>query len=228
MLYVYYGNDRLKSLRLAEAVLQKFPTEEVVRFEEATVEIDELMALTSEGLFGGGKAVRCDGILSTATVKEAVFDNLNLLQQSKKVFVFIEDYLSAPDLKIMEKHSSEVVECKLGTKKESFNIFSLADALGMRDKKALWVLFTRALASGKSSEEISGTLFWQLKNLLIVEAGGGKTLSPFVVSKAKRFSKNFKQGELQSLALALVTAYNEAHRGGVDLETSLERFILSV
>jgi hypothetical protein len=112
-----------------------------------------------------------------------------------------------------------------------FNIFSLADALGERDRKKLWVLFQFALRQDISSEELAGVFFWQLKSMVVSretknanEAG----VSPYVFQKSKRYNKNFSPEEELRMASKIVVLYHNAHRGLVDFEKGLEKFILGV
>lgn len=229
MLYVYYGNNRVRALLQAEKVLEKCGAEEVVHLDDTTATLSEIFGLAEqEGLFGGTKAVRGDQLLGSDELGKDLLKQLNVLSSSKTVFVLLEDKILAEPLRAIKKVTTEVEEYKLAETKSAFNTFALADALLMRDKKALWVLLMRAFKAEKTAEEIIGTLFWQMKSFLIVENGGGTSLSPFVVGKVKRQLKNFKTGEMKELTNKLLTAYHEARRGRGDMETALERFVLGV
>lgn len=229
MLYIYYGGDRIKALKAAEKTLARVKTEENIYFDEATINTETILALAEQqALFGGVKTIKLDNVFSNSEAGEIVLDSLERLKKSPNTFVFLEDSLNAEKVKAFKKYSEEIEEFKLGKKREDFNIFALADAFGMRDKKSFWVLFRRAIDSGKSGEEIAGTLFWQMKSMLIVQKGDAHTLSPYVAQKSKRYLNNFKKEELENLTSTLVEKYHEAHRGKGDLETILERFALSI
>lgn len=229
MLYVYYGNDRVKALLKAQKVLEKSGAEEVVRLDDTTATLSEIFSLVEQSsLFGGVKAVKCDQVLQSEEVGEDVLKRIEALAKSSTIFVFLEDKILAEPLRTIKKYATEVEEYKLTEKKEAFNTFALADVFLMRDKKALWVLLMRAFKAEKTAEEIIGTLFWQMKSFMIIEEGGGTTLSPYVVGKTKRQQKNFAPGEMKRLTNQLLISYHEARRGKGDMETVLERFVLGV
>src|SRR5690606_36911869 len=48
-----------------------------------------------------------------------------------------------------------------------FNIFTITDAVGARDKRRAWVLYMQALAAGFSAEEVFFKIVWQVKSMLI-------------------------------------------------------------
>jgi len=111
----------------------------------------------------------------------------------------------------------------------NFSIFSLADALGERDKKRMWVLYREAIDLGISPEEIVGTLFWQVKMILLahrVKKATDAGVKDFPFSKAQRYAKNYSLDEIQKLSSDIISIYHEAHRGKVDFEIELEKLIL--
>jgi DNA polymerase III delta subunit len=112
-----------------------------------------------------------------------------------------------------------------------FNIWSFTDAVGARRKKEAWVLYQKALAAGLAPEEIFYKLVWQVKTLLLAqktktaeEAG----MKEYPYSKAKVSLKNFTTSELQNLSTDLVLGYHGARRGEGEMETMLEKIILSL
>lgn len=230
MLIVFYGNDKVRLLSSVRDFILKADFDEQISFDDSNVQIEEILAISEQNaLFGGRKIVKLDSTLEDERFKEIFFKNLENFKKSENLFVLLENSLLAGDLKKLRGISESIQEFKLQEKRgEKFNIFLLADALSSRDKKTLWVLYEKALLAGKSPEEISGTIFWQLKTLLLVQMGNTKSLNPYVASKAKSSIKNFKNGELENLILNLIKKYHEARRGRGDMEIALERFILSV
>lgn len=230
MLAIFYGNDRLKISKRVSDFVSNQEVDEIISFDDSNVVVDELLNFCEQtALFGGRKLIKLDGVFENDEVLSSVVKNAEAFSKSDNIFVFLEAKILAPDLKKLKSFASICEESKLEEKpKEKFNIFSLADALGRRDKKTLWVLYLKALRSGKAPEEISGTIFWQLKTMMILEQGGGKTLSPYVVSKNKVSIKNFKKGELATISSKLIENYHEARRGRGDMEVALERLILSL
>lgn len=112
-----------------------------------------------------------------------------------------------------------------------FNIFTLTDALGSRKKKEAWILYQKALAAGISAEEIFFKLAWQVKSMLLVSRTkeiGETDMKTFPYNKAKSFLKNFKSGELDKLSEDLVTGYILVRRGQGEMETLIEKTLLSL
>lgn len=230
MIAIFYGNDRLRLAKAANDFIAKQEVDEIISFDESSISVEEFLNFVEQGaLFGGKKLIKCDGVFEKDEMLNVVIEQVDVLANSDNIFVFLESSILASDLKKLKPYSKICEEFKLlEKKKETFNVFSLADALARRDKKSLWVMYQKALRSGKTPEEISGTLFWQLKTLAILEQGGGKTLSPYVVSKNKSALKNFKSGEILNITSRLVEGYHGARRGIGDMEVILERFILSI
>ena len=110
-------------------------------------------------------------------------------------------------------------------------MFSLTDAFGRRDKKQLWVLFTKAKIRRVADGEIHGILFWQLK--AIIQATSSKTpkesgLNPFVYQKSTGFAKKFSKDELIQTSSKLVASAHNVRRGIIDFTGALEQFILEM
>lgn len=115
--------------------------------------------------------------------------------------------------------------------RSDFNIFALTDAIGARRKRDAWVLYQKALASGMVPEEVFYKLVWQVKTMLI--ASRTKTaeeadMKSFPYSKAKGFLKNFETSELVNLSESLVLGYHKARRGEGEIETLVEKTLLSL
>ena len=115
--------------------------------------------------------------------------------------------------------------------RSEFNIFALTDALGARKKKEAWILYQKALAAGMSAEEVFFKLFWQVKSMLIAlktRSVEETDMKAFPYAKAKGFLKNFKPGELENLSEGLVLGYYQARRGKGEIETLVEKILLSL
>lgn len=116
-------------------------------------------------------------------------------------------------------------------KGREFNIFTLTDAFGARQKKEAWILYQKALFSGVSAEEIFFKLFWQVKSMLIAQKTKNveeTDMKTFPYNKAKSFLKNFKHGELEKLSESLVTGYILVRQGRGEVETLVEKILLGL
>jgi DNA polymerase III delta subunit len=185
-----------------------------------------------QGLFSNKYIVFLDKICENKDLKDSFIDKLDEMKSSENVFIILEGKLDKITITKIEKRSDKVQLFELiekTYKKEDFNIFSLGEALGNRDKKNLWILYRSALNNGKVPEEIHGTLFWQLKSIAIASKTDSATnsgLSPFVFSKSKNYLKNFKQQEIFNMLNTLISISHDSRRGIGEIETSLERWIL--
>ena len=90
-------------------------------------------------------------------------------------------------------------------KKKDDSIFGLANALQRGKKKELWIGYQKELAVGKSPEAIHGVLFWAAKQALL---------------------RNVRDARARELVAKLAELPHESRRRGLELEYSLELFVL--
>ena len=57
---------------------------------------------------------------------------------------------------------------------------------------------------------------------------GNLGLHPFVITKTKRFTKNFEEKELEEHSRTLLHSYHNARGGGDELDVALEKFVLNL
>ena len=238
MLYFFYGSDtdtaRAKARALADALRKKKPDAELFRTDAenwSEARLQELIA--GQGLFNNSYIVEVVQLFENKEAKEVFIDRLEEIAASPNVFIVLEGGVDRKTLLELTEVAEKIqLFDKLKAKEpEGFNIFSLSDAFGRRDKKKLWVLYQKAVASGAVPEEIHGILFWQLKSMLVAASGADAKetgLAPFVFTKAKSFLKNYSAPELHALSSKLVRLYHDAHRGIHDFEFALERFVLTL
>lgn len=234
MIYLFLGQYKKASQKaagLVEALIKKQPDATVLKFNVenfAPRNISDLIA--TQGLFFSKNVIVLSKIFDETENKEAMVKSLAEIQASQNIFIFIEESLDKKSLEKFEKFSEKIQEVKGEEKKAAvpFNMFSLTDALGRRDKKNLWLLYREALKNG-AAEEVYGILWWQLKTLLIVKRAKNTAdsgLKPFVFSKASDFLRNFKDGEIEKKAFDLVKIYHNSRRQSAEMEISLEKWIL--
>lgn len=236
MLYLMYGSDtqkaRAKKDELLAMLRGKRPDAEVFLLDSDTFTAPKLESLySSQGLFEQKHIVVLDGVLSDKETKGIIQGMLVSLAESSSVFLILDGALDVKTAEQIEKHAAKTY--LYGEKKKAEwgnNInFLIADAYGAKDRKNAWVLFQKAMRAGSSAEEVHGTLFWQVKTILLAkktksaeEAG----LKPFPYGKAVRFAKNFKEEELEETLSRLVDMYHGIRMEGGGLDVELEKFLL--
>lgn len=234
MLYVLYGTDtqktRLKLQNLLSSLKKKKPNAEFFRLEGedfSPVQLEEFVY--SQGLFEKKYVVVLDKILENVEAKAYMLENTKNVGESENVFILIEEKIDASTLKKLEKVSEKVEEHN-AREQRPYNMFALTDALGERNKKKLWLLYTEALRDGKECEEIHGLFVWQVKSMILASTSANANdagMKPFPYNKAKGYASNFTREELRALSQKLLDLLYESRRTK-DLGVELERFVLNI
>ena len=233
MLIVFSGTDLITVREKAHVCIESYERRgaTMARLEGEDIQNNTLAAHAgAQSLFGGEEIIVIDMPSESSTGFGALVECAPSLQESTHTFVVIEGKLLAKDTKVLKKYASEFHEFK-DEQKSAFNIFSLADALVRKDKKALWLSYMLAKREGLSGEEIIGTLLWQVKNIRLAgvsESAIKAGLKPFVYSKAKGGLKKYSQENLTEHAGTLLSIYHDGHAGLVDIDESLERWMLGL
>ena len=250
MLYFLYGNDVQKSRNKLQTLLdllyKKKPNASFFKLDSDNFnekKVEEL--LFSQGLFEQKYIVQLDSLFEDKGFSEFLEKKLEDLQKSKNIFICIENKISKPVLRKIEKFATKVQKFVLkkepygrtfATKNGDFNvndhnIFDLATCFGNKNKKDLWVLYQKTKYKNIPTEEISGILFWQLKVMFQVlnsKNAQEADLKPFVFNKAKSYLKNYTEPELKKISSKLVSIYHDARRSKMEFNLALEKLILEL
>lgn len=142
-------------------------------------------------------------------VRDALVEMAPGLAASAHTFIFEEEKLAAKLAERLAKAGAKVEELGVKEKKEApFNVFALGDALAKRDRKALWLLLTKALRQGLAPENLAGVLAWKARTILAS-------------------ARDARERErLAAVSRELVLMYHDSHRGAGELGLLLERFAL--
>ncbi|MEY2664380.1 MAG: hypothetical protein RIT04_188 [Candidatus Parcubacteria bacterium] len=247
MLYFLYGSDtekaRIKARELIASLQKKKPDAAffTLNAEMWALAGENAAALISEyaggqGLFSNKYIVLVDRVCEDKKLREGLVETVSIMADSDNIFIVLEGKLDVATAKkisaVAEKTQEfEAASSQSGTFANAPSGFVLADAFGRRDKKELWILYRELIDSGASPEELHGTLFWQIKSMLLAaktknmnESG----LSSFVHTKSAAYAKNFTEIELRTILDELITVSHDARRGQHDLETALESLLLRV
>ncbi len=248
MLYIFHGSEidlsHHKAHTLVNSLRTKKPDAAFIKVEADEWDGEMIKShLESQGLFSNKYILFLDRVTEKAEARDEFLDLLPDMKASPNIFIVLEGSVKADLKKAFDKYADKVVESEqvvttksygggsgaVGSKKE-FNIFALADAVGSRDAFKAWSIYREAVDGGMESESILGTLFWQVKSMVLARdaSSAGETgLNPFVFSKSKKYAAAYSEEELGKLLAKLITLYHEGHRGMVDLELGIERLLLS-
>ena len=244
MIYLLHGTDtdksRTKARELSDSLKKKKPDAAFFRMDAEhwnPAELEEYCG--GQGLFENKFIIILDHLFDDDEIAPVLLPQIEVIAESPNIFIILEGKLDKDTLKKVEKLSEkaqefeETVAQKAATakSKERFNVFSLAEALGRRDRKNLWILYRRALLEDISPEEIHGTLFWQAKSIAL--ARGAKSakesgMKDFTFSKAKGYTNNFLEEETKELLDRLIHISHYSRRGLSDISLSLEELALTV
>tara|TARA_Y100000310_G_C20700785_1_gene829664 strand:+ start:436 stop:1161 length:726 start_codon:yes stop_codon:yes gene_type:complete len=241
MIYFYHGEDSLIQKKKAKAfidiLIEKKPEASLRIIEEGPYSEtlwDE--TLLTHGLFVEQLVVYVPHCCADKEALSFIEKNIKDFASSNNIFIFVERGLTKRTLQKFEKHAKKYIvdEKKDVKERKQYNLFSLTNALGERDKKRAWVELERAYAKNISPEEVHPLMFWQMKTILQVkraeEEGNSEALNmkPFVYNKARNFSRKFTRKELEEKVKDLVHKIDNARQGEGDLSMELLSFALSV
>jgi hypothetical protein len=234
MYYFLHGDANKifkKSQTTAAALLKKKPEASIFKINNENFSIDLMTEMIGgQGLFENKYIIQLSRILENQKNGEIVLGFLEHIKESKNIFIWVEEDVKKPILKKVGKHAAKVeFSEEIKKAKAKMNIFDLANAFGEKDKKRVWVLYQKALKE-YSPEEIYGTLWWQVKSMLISsktnnakEAG----MKDFPYKKAKQYCTKYSAGEAEALASELIKVYHHSRVNGEDINQNLEKFILT-
>lgn len=238
MLYIFHGTDENKSGDKARNLINSLRTKKPDAFY-VELNSDNFDSLSIEehfggqGLFSNKYIIFINKVAGDEVGREKIIDMLPAMKESANIFILYEGKINAELKKAFEKNGEKVVISDLLEQKikKEFNIFALADAIGLKDGFKAWSLYREALENGLELENILGTIFWQLKSMIVAsrsKSANEAGLNPFVFSKAKKACVNYKEGELKCLLKNSLELYHDGHRGIVNLELGIEKMLLKI
>lgn len=232
MVYLVTGNKQQRK-EFIMSVIHQYGTERSLAIHVHSDDLSDGHSLseivvTQSGLFGDIEFFVINDLARDLPLGSLLED----YKESKNIIFFSEASITKKVLNSFQKISAEIQEFsveKKPIKSQDFNIFSLTDALGKRDKKNLWLRYTEALENA-SVEEINGVLLWQVKNMILVAKSTTPSvdgMKPFVFQKTQGFVKNYTVEELQVLMKDLTKAFHNRDTYNT-LEVQVEKIILSL
>lgn len=236
MIYFLYGDSNkifVKSNDLINTIIKKNPEATFFKIDSENFDdfnINEM--ISGRSLFTGKQIIYFKRVFENSTISDFLLKRIKDIANSKNIFIVAEEKLSKPIFNKIEKNSEKVqnFEKKEKILKKENNIFDMANALGNRDTKKLWIMYQEKIKTVRP-EEIHGIFWWQIKSILSAiksNSAHDSGLKPFVFQKAKTYANKYSEKELNKISNDLIHIVHESRRSGPSLELSLERFILSI
>jgi hypothetical protein len=242
MLYLIYGTNtnkvRAKQRELVAIMQSKQPNVSLYRVTTENWKDSSLEELLgSQGLFLAKYIVTLDKLLEDKEIGSEIIGLLEEMKGSDHAWIILEDKVSTPNLKKIEKFAykvfdfNESVGSQAGTEKKRPLAFDFAEQFAGKNKVGAWGEFIKLKDAELAGEEIHGVLWWQMKSVFLAkfcknaEESG---LTPYSFQKALRLSKGWELKELNILLDKLVQIYHEAHRGNGDLMVEMEGMSLGL
>ena len=184
---------------MIKAVVGKNVAGEELRWQSLTEE--ELVSLAStDALFGGAQTFVLEDALYGERGEEFV-DLLEVFAESPHTFIFKEEKLLKAETEALKKAGAkiELERIYLPAGRREFDNFGVAEALGKKDKKGLWLALMASWLAGEKAEAVAGLMAWKARQM-----------------------KDIK------LSRDLTCLYHDSHRGAGELELLLERLALKL
>lgn len=207
MIYILSGNDAKKRNNYLKKL---YGNGQPIFISPANLNKDVLFEYAQTiSLFGESPVILVENLIKNKEISLSQED-LVLLNESKTVFVFLEEKVLISDSKKYKKYSTmEDFSSVVAKQSPKTNVFGIADSFSRRNKIETWILYTETVLAGVAPEEISGIIFWKIKTMIL------------------NGSKVFSLDELKRQSSELVSLYHRAHQGKIDFTVGLEQFILN-
>lgn len=187
-------------------------------------DITELVS-TQTSLFGDKELYVIHDLVRSLKLKNILPD----FADTENIIIFSEETVTKPITSAFEKSNAIILDFgkEAKAREKGLPVFNLADELGKRDKKNLWLLF-QELITEVSPEEIHGILFWQIKNMVLVKTSHENPgLAPFVYTKNKSYANNYSEQELRDLSRRFTHIFHTRDIYST-LDIEIEKIILTL
>lgn len=237
MIHLFYGTDFDAARNEARKLITTeskggFATVIHVDSNNFTPEmIDECVG--TQGLFASSCVVDLKDVCELAERRDIVLARLEELSASPNVFVWTERGLDAKTIAVVKKYAKSMKEfaAKAKARSQAPATFDFASLCAQKDKKRAWELYVSRIRHEAAPEETCGTLIWQYKMISLAhlsKSADDVGASPYAFSNAKRLAAKVSKDEAMNVMKNLISMYHDAHRGKMDLEAGIEKFVLSL
>ena len=221
MIYFFYGNDIEKRSQARKNIARSFDS--ILEMNDVSWDKDKFENLAkSNSLFEEKQIIILENVLENMEVKDFIFGKLDELKESENVFIFLEKKAPKDIVAKFGKYAKEVKEFALPKGKENkADVFAITYPFERRDKKNTWLEFQKLKGADITPEALSGILFWKIKSMILAGRSDPEKSSDSMSRSAK-----WTEAELKKLSSKLVSLHHDAHRGLIDFQIGLEKFIL--
>lgn len=205
---------------------------DVALYTDVNFNKDEIVfSANSVSLFGKKNIFVLTGICDNSETRAELEELLPLMCESSENFILCEKVILAPFMKKVAKLGATVenFEETKSVKKENFNPFALTDAYCDKKRSLAWAIYREGISTGIDPHELHGKIFWATKNMIITKLAktvAESGINPYVYAKTKKSAEKFTLEELQKNLITLANLFHDTMVSGINLETSLESFVL--
>jgi hypothetical protein len=236
MIHLFYGTDfgAARSQAKAQIATHTKGGDTLVYLDSNNFTPESLdECVSTQGLFSARCVVDMKDICELAERRDIVLERIEDMAASPNVFVWTERGLDAKTSAVVKKHTQTFKEfaAKAKGKDNAPVTFAFATLCAQKDKKRAWEMYVSRVREESAPEESCGTLIWQYKMIMLAHVSSDAAevgASPYAYSNAKRLAQKVSKKEAAATLRDLISLYHDAHRGKVDLEAGIERFVLNL
>ena len=113
-----------------------------------------------------------------------------------------------------------------------YSPFALQDAIGERNVKKIWIEYQKLRLQGIAPEDIIHKIVSKVRDMSAISQGASvedlEIKKDYPYNKSKRDLKNWKKEELKVFYEKLIDIYHSSRILSIDLDTGIEKIILSL
>jgi hypothetical protein len=146
-------------------------------------------------------------------------ENQSLFKEYKGVFVPTPEEVGGPTKSVGQE------------KIFAYSPFALQDAIGERSAKKAWIEYVKLRFTGIEAEDLVHKIISKARDMASIIAGANAedlSLKDYPYNKSKRDTKNWKIEDLKNFYTKLIEIYHHSRMGGEELDTALEKLLLSI
>lgn len=232
MLKVILSTEKEK---VDKEILKSAKDSQILKIDEFNWDPDLVRSkVSSSSLFATAKEVIVlDGLSKNSEIWELLKSMLQGIVEWEGEAFIVEAELKKEEVEFLEILGAKVVDLKIEKKMEyDFSPFALQDAIGLKSAKNAWIEYQKLRQLNIEAEEICPKIVNKLRDMLAISKGAKKEdlgiKSDFPYNKSKKDLKNWTAPYLEELYKKSIQLYHDSRMYGRDLDSSLEKMLLSL